>query len=219
MVTNPELKHWKETGKAVFAPVGMVGAVEEAHDMPQVPVVGHVTVREPVPSWYTQSVGFCPFVQFENVKVVEVVSCTAWMLDFDQSMFVVEVLPVEVEIGSFNVCVWTLAVAVRFVVVACPLIVVEARETTPPAWFTAPTIFNAPLVVVVPIAVLPTSRVELLLVVVLFAVNPPVKVCNALHVLAVEVETFDDPNAAHVVPPVAEMVVTAFPAAQADAPP
>lgn len=36
---------------------------------------------------------------------------------------------------------------------------------------------------------------------------------------AVEVETFDEPNGAQVVPPVAEIVVTALPAPQADAPP
>lgn len=44
-------------------------------------------------------------------------------------------------------------------------------------------------------------------------------VCAAFQVFAVEVETFEEPNLAQVVPPVAEIVVTALLAAQAEAPP
>lgn len=61
------------------------------------------------------------------------------------------------------------------VVVAWPLIVVEASVTTPPAWLKAPKIFAAPLNVVVPTAKLPKTMVEELKVEVALNVVPPVQ--------------------------------------------
>ena len=74
------------------------------------------------------------------------------------------------------------AVIVRLVVVALPVIVVEAKETAPPAWLNAPKRLNAPLIVDVPTARFPRTIVEELNVAVLFRAAPPVKVCKVDHV-------------------------------------